>query len=138
MLEYVLEGVYGVRAEDLIEVVRTNGEAEAVAAGTEITLTAGDALISRNETVVEVWNGGNVPVKLLNWMMIDGATGHLVPGSVRGSEGIRFALTPPAGSATVTLLRVTLPVGGGVDLAYPGRRALRCSLHRHGRLHRST
>jgi len=123
MIEYVVEGSYGVRATAPIEVVRANGATEEIAAGAEVTLAAGDALISRNETVVEVWNAGDIPVVLLNWMTIDGANGHNghnVPGWVRGPTGIRFEMTPSNGLATATLLRVTLPNGGVAALDDPG------------------
>jgi hypothetical protein len=122
MIEYVTEGTYGVRATAPIEVMRANGATDEIAAGTEVTLTAGDALISRNETVVEVWNAGDVPVVLLNWMTIDGANGHNVPGWTRGPTGIRFEfeMTPSDELATVTLLRVTLPNGGEAVIDDPG------------------
>jgi hypothetical protein len=119
MIEYIVEGMYGVRAEAPIEVVRASGATEEISAGTEVTLAAGDALISRNETVVEVWNAGDVPVVLLNWMYIEAATGHLVPGWQIGPNDVQIGAMLPRAPAMVTLLRVTLPVGGESDLERP-------------------
>ena len=82
MVEYVVEGSYSVVAEAPVRVVRANGTVEEIPAGTEVTLAAGDALVSRNETAVEAWNGGTEPVLLLNWVYIDdtGFQGHSLPG----------------------------------------------------------
>ena len=119
MVEYVIEGSYSVRAEAPITVVRANGAKEAIPAGTEVTLAPGDALISRNETVVEAWNSGTVPTVLLNWMFINGASGHFVPGWIHGIADVEERVTLPRVPATVTLLRVTMPNGGELTIEKP-------------------
>jgi hypothetical protein len=126
MIEYVLDGIYGVRAQAPLTLVRANGRVEEIAAGTEATLAAGDSLISRNETVVETWNAGTVPTRLLNWMFIDGATGHLVPNWHADQSDIDLNATLPHASAVVTLQRVTVP--SGVELSLEPVDGLRCIL----------
>jgi hypothetical protein len=111
MIEHVLEGTYGVRAEAPITVIRADGSEEEIAAGTDVTLTPGDSLTSRNETVVETWNGGDVPVVLLTWIFVDGDEGHLVPGWQSGRTDIDLRVTVPSSAATARLQRITWPAG---------------------------
>jgi hypothetical protein len=120
MVEYVVAGTYDVRAEAPMTVVRANGAVEEIAAGVDVALVAGDALISRNETVVEAWNDGPVPTLLLNWMVIDGAVGHLVPGWVSTQSDVQLRVTLPRAATTLTLLRITLPDGGEAMLEPAG------------------
>jgi len=116
MLEYVLAGTYTVRAEAAIQVVRADGTRETVPAGVEVTLGPGDALISRNETVVEAANTGADTVHLINWTLIENTEeadfyGHLLPGWTNNDPDVKGASSLGDGPATVTLQRVRLSPG---------------------------
>jgi hypothetical protein len=116
MLEYVIQGTYTVRAEAPIRVVRADGTSETVPAGVEVTLGPGDALISRNETVVEAANIGADTVHLINWTLIEnteeaGFYGHLLPGWTNNDPDVKGASSLGDGPATVTLQRVRLSPG---------------------------
>lgn len=112
LVEYVIEGAYTVRAEAAIRVVRADGMSEEVPAGTEVTLEAGDGLISRNETVVEAINLGTTPVTLLNWVMVDDSgtfPKHLLTGWTRIDTDVWSEMTIPERPVTVRFRRVALP-----------------------------
>jgi hypothetical protein len=133
MIEYVVEGTYGVRAEASVRVIRADGTEEEIAAGTEVTLATGDALISRNETMVEAWNSGTIPTLLLNWTYLDNTGrigGHALPGwgGDLATDAGRVPLLQ--GPATVTLLRATMPNGGEAAIEYP--EGLRFAVHTDG------
>jgi len=129
LVEYVLSGRYTVRAQASLHVVRAGGVAEEIAAGTEVILGPGDALLSRAETPVEAANAGTEPVELLSWVLTDNAGmayGHLMPGWTVGradTRPYRIALAPAP--ATVRLRRVelapgaTLPASARLTFAVP-------------------
>jgi len=110
LIEYVVSGSYSVKAEVALKVVRTDGSIQDVAANEEITLGPGDALISRNETVVEGANTGAVPVELLGWVIIEdsGFGGHSLPGWLSGDASVQGDLVILPESMSVELRRVTL------------------------------
>ena len=132
LVEYVLGGSYAVRAQATIRVVRTGGPVEEIPAGTEVTLAAGDAVISRNEIVVEGANTGAVPVELLSWVLIDDPTerfgGHLLGGwithaiDVRNGEEGPYGVRVPTGLATVRLQRIELAPGATFPPSAEGTR----------------
>ena len=116
MLEYVLAGTYTVRAEAPIQIIRADGTSETVPAGVEVTLGPGDALISRNETVVEAANTGADTVHLINWTLIEntedaGFYGHLLPGWTNNDPDVKGASSLGDGPVTVTVRRVELSPG---------------------------
>lgn len=119
LVEYVVAGVYTVRAEAKIRVVRADGTTEEIATGTEAVLGPGDALVSRNETVVEGANTGTAPVELLGWVLIGPGGGvfggHSLPGWIDHNADVQDRLTVPPGGATVHLRRVELDA----DTVYP-------------------
>jgi hypothetical protein len=118
LMEYVIAGAYTVRAQDPITVFRADGTVEAVAADTAVTLTAGDALLSRNGTTVEASNTGTEPVDLLSWVMTDNTpifNEHRLAGwTTAGTRDVHNPLDPIAGPAVVTLRQVTAPNGTSV------------------------
>lgn len=110
MIEFVMEGLYTVRAESSITVVRAGGSIEEISSGTEVTLGPGDSLISRNEVKVEAANNGTEPVELLNWVLIENGNfgGHSLPGWVSHAADVQGPITEFAGPLTVTLQQYTL------------------------------
>lgn len=71
LVEYVLAGTYTVLADDAVTVYRSTGTIEDVTKGSPVTLTTGDALLTRSQTPVEVTADASGPVDLLSWMLID-------------------------------------------------------------------
>jgi len=122
MVEYVIAGTYTVRAQSAVRVVRADGTEEVVAAGVETVLDPGDALISRNETVVEGANTGDVPVELLNWVLLaaGGFGGHALPGWASHNVDVQGELVLPPGSAEVRLTTIELHPGTPVPLPSDG------------------
>jgi len=125
MVEYVIAGTYTVRAESAIRVVRADGAEEEIPAGVDAVLTPGDALISRNETVVEGANTGDVPVELLNWVLLaaGGFGGHALPGWASHNADVQGELVLPPGSAAVRLTTIELHPGTPVPLPSDGSLA---------------
>jgi hypothetical protein len=115
LIEYVVEGSYGARAEAPLRVVRSTGETDEIAAGTEVMLGPGDTLISRNETVAEIWNAGETPVVLLDWWYLEGDVGHEVSGWTLLTYQVG-QVTLPLAPVTMTLMRVTLVDGAETTL----------------------
>lgn len=73
-LSYILEGTYTVRGTGAIQVQRAGnaGVWEEIAAGTEIVLEPGDALLSRMEDTFEGVNSGTTAVELLDAVLFAG------------------------------------------------------------------
>ncbi len=132
VMEYVLSGSYTVQAQAAIRVIRTDGPVEEIPAGTEVTLAAGDALVSRNEIVVEGANSGAASVELLSWVLVDDpserSSGHLLAGwithayDVRSGDAGSYGIRVPTGPATVRLQRIDLAPGAAFPPSAEGTR----------------
>jgi hypothetical protein len=110
-VDYVIVGSYTVRADAPIQVVRDDGSAEDIPAGTEVTLGAGDALISRNEVGIEGANTGSGPVELLGWLLVETTSsfgGHYLPGWVSYSSDVQLPLLLSPSPATLHVRRIEL------------------------------
>jgi hypothetical protein len=119
MLEYVVSGVYTVRPEAEIDVIRTSGETERIAAGAEATLQAGDALFTDITVRMESANHGTEAVEILNWFLVDsdGAVfgGKAFPGWVQNGEDIPWAPFDLTGPLTVRLRLVQAEPGTSIS-----------------------
>jgi hypothetical protein len=115
LVEYVMAGTYTVRADAAITVVRADGTVEEIPADRDVTLGPGNALVSREETVVRAENGGEVVVELLSWNMVaDYAPvylGHRLPGWGSDVLDVQGLSAVPNGSATLRLRRVEVAPG---------------------------
>lgn len=113
IMQYVLEGAYTVRSEDVTRVVRAGGLAEEVAAGNEVVLGPGDTLVTHNETVMEAANTGTVPVELLNNAVIAAGDfgGRALPGWRMGAADVQGPWNLQPVAAPARLRRVILTVG---------------------------
>jgi hypothetical protein len=107
MLEYVVSGVYTVRPESEIQVIRAGGETERIAAGAEATLAAGDALLTDITVVMESANHGTEPVDLLVWFLYDYSAspfgGKAFPGWVQVTEDLPWTAFDLTGPLTLRL-----------------------------------
>jgi hypothetical protein len=111
LIEYVISGTYTVRAQDPIEVVRSDGMVEEIPAGAEATLEPGDSLLSRNETLVEDANTGDSPVELLSWVVIEQGNsfnGHQLPGWASGAPDAQFQIDLSPAPATLRIKRIEM------------------------------
>jgi hypothetical protein len=119
MLEYVISGVYTVRPEAEIDVIRAGGETARIAAGTEATLEAGDAVLTDITVPMESANHGTEPVEILTWFLVDsdGAVfgGKAFPGWVQNGEDIPWAPFALAGPLTLRLRLVQAEPGTSIS-----------------------
>jgi hypothetical protein len=119
MLEYVVSGVYTVRPEAEIDVIRASGETERIAAGAEATLQAGDALFTDITVPMESANHGTEPVEILNWFLVDsdGAVfgGKAFPGWIQNGEDIPWAPFDLTGSLMLRLRMVQAEPGSSIS-----------------------
>ena len=107
MLEYVVSGMYTVRPEAEIDVIRAGGETERIAAGAVTTLEPGDALLTDNTVVMESANHGTEPVDLLVWFLYDSSVsafgGKTFPGWVQVTEDLPWTAFDLTGPLTLRL-----------------------------------
>ncbi len=131
-VEYVIAGEYRVRAEAVLSLIHAGGTAEEVPAGTEVVLRPGDALISRNETVVEAANTGTETVELLTWVLVEDlkATygGHVLPSWGNVDPDVQTLISPMEGPARLRLQRIELAAGAGVPPVASGSLQFRVQL----------
>ncbi len=124
-VDYVVEGELVVRPGGPARVMRSRADlsSERVAAGSEVLLGPGDTLMSRYEDPFESENAGTNPVRLLDWVFVDGfvTSNHGNPSGwdyhFDGHSIFDLALGEQA--ATLRLDRVTLRPGAVLPLA-PG------------------
>jgi hypothetical protein len=119
LLEFVQSGTYTVQAEDEIHLIRAGGDLEPVEAGTEVTLEAGDALLTEITVAMESANNGAEPVELLNWFYVDDPMsvfgGKAFPGFVQNSVDIPFTVPDLTGPLTVQIRHVDLEPGTRIE-----------------------
>jgi len=110
LIQHVIAGSYTVIAQSIITVARANGMIEEIPAREEVTLGAGDTLISRNEVEYEAINRGEIPVRLLHWVGIEKGNfnGHYLPGWVNGAVDGQAFPENVYGPATLRLHRIEL------------------------------
>jgi hypothetical protein len=127
-VDYVVEGELVVRPGGPARVMRSRADlsSERVAAGTEVLLGPGDTLMSRYEDPFESENAGTIPVRLLDWVFVDGfvTSNHGNPsGWDYHFDGHSiFDLVLGEQAATLRLDRVTLRPGAVLPVA-PGDTA---------------
>jgi hypothetical protein len=118
LIEHVVSGTYTIRAAAAVHVVREDGSTEDVPANTEVTLSPGDSVISRNEVTVEGANTGAEPIVLLNFFAIENDEPqfnlHQLPGWIAGSPDIAKPLVFQPGPIAVRLRKTTVMNGESV------------------------
>jgi hypothetical protein len=116
---YVLAGVYTVRSQGTVQILRAGGDGtwEMVSPGTEFTLGPGDASITSTETAGEAANLGSEPVEVLFSVVTDGSygtgsnPGNPVPSGFIEHDGRGGPFTVPDGPVRLQLRLVYLAAG---------------------------
>lgn len=131
-VEYVISGGYTVRADAAIRLIHANGTADEVPAGTEVVLRPGDALVSRNETAVEVANTGTETVELLTWILVEDPKGmfggHVLPSWSNFDPDTQTLISPLEGPARLRMRRIELAAGAGIPPIATGSLQFRVQL----------
>jgi hypothetical protein len=114
-LKVIVAGTLTVASEGPLQVVRAEklDTIETVPANTEVVLTAGDTVITRNEQGDRWVNAGPEPVELLSTPVLSGMVpGPPVPRNwIMGSYDVREGLSLPARAYTLQLQRMTMTTG---------------------------
>ncbi len=114
--DYVLSGSFTLRGDGLVRLLRAGTEDwEDVAAGTEITLNPGDAVLLRMEDAFAAANANAAPVGLLEGVLFDGfvADDPIPAGWTYQDQDIISSPAPlPSGPLTLRLTQSTLAAGG--------------------------
>ncbi len=113
MIEFVVDGVYTIQAQEPIQVIRSDGSVEDIPADTEVVLNAGDGLISNVATIVDISNSGPETVELLNWAIIGDGEGNedfngRQPMGWQEVSFDGFGFSNPPSPALVSLWKITL------------------------------
>jgi hypothetical protein len=121
-IEHVLSGTVSVRSGGPTQVVRAagDGSAEAVAAGTEVTLAPGDTLVAPRAAASTYRNAAPTPVELVTWGMAvtpESSSDQTAVGWVSHHFDLRSGSSLPPGPVRWRLRRVDLPPGA--ELAKP-------------------
>jgi hypothetical protein len=121
-LEAVTEGAYTVRLDAPFAVVR-GGDEEEIAPGTDVTLTPGEVGVFPDYAApAEVRNDGSGPASVIGVAVVSNeSTATPAPSLPMGLETEELARAVPAdwrrlppGPVTLTLRRLTLPVGAAL------------------------
>jgi len=119
--EYIVSGSLTVHSAGPVQVLHGGTSTwKTMAAGTEVSVTAGDALLLRMEDAFDAANSGSVPVELVEGNLFDGQViGDPNPGGwIYHNQDIRRTLfSAPTGPLTVRLQLTTL--ARGADLPLP-------------------
>jgi hypothetical protein len=119
--EYIVSGSFTVHSAGPVQVLHGGASAwETIPAGTEISVTAGDALLLRMEDAFDVANSGSVPVELVEGNLFDGKVindPNPHDWIYHNQEIHRTLFSVPSGPATVRLQLTTL--ARGADLPLP-------------------
>src|SRR5215208_3621044 len=119
--EYIVSGSLTVHSAGPVQVLHGGTSTwETMAADTEVSVTAGDALLLRMEDAFDAANTGSVPVELVEGNLFDGqVNGDPNPrGWIYHNQDIRKTLfSAPTGPLTVRLQLTTL--ARGADLPLP-------------------
>jgi hypothetical protein len=112
-LRYVLSGILTVRSDNSVRVWRGGNRVwEEVAAGTEVELAPGDAVLLLDAATVEFANLGTVPVEIVGMILAEGtgSANPTPPQWVTGAYDLSGAggVSLPGGPALLRLRRFTL------------------------------
>jgi hypothetical protein len=115
-VEYVLAGTYRVRSDGPTQVIRagTGASPETLAAGSEIVMTPGDAMVAWGATTSDYANPGSSPVELLMWMLTpdDSSRDPTPKGWIANDVALEPQLPGSMGTARVWLTQVELEPDG--------------------------